>query len=525
MSLLDHPFSRMAKGWAGILLAALAILAIRIAYLIWVCPYDLVPDEAQYWDWSRRLDWSYYSKGPVVAWLIAASVHFFGITEWAVRLPAALASFAASLILSRFAMSASGGNMRAGWFAFLLFNLIPVFQGTAQFMTTAGPYYVCWITAAFTGWHMKQKQTSSTAAFFLLGSMIGVGMLCKYTILLVLPGILLYLFRHVVQSWKQRLPALVAVLTGIILFSMPIYIWNVQRDWPTLAHLIGATRLPGGDAPAHSGWPYNPLWTLSYFIYPLAILAPPAAFLLFRAMREAFKPQNTPSNARDIMSYALHTAIPILTFYLLISSRTDVKLNWPAAGFTVFLIPLASYLAAHHASDAVTRKLWRWTVGIGLVSLLFIALGKYPIAAINGTKILGIKISTQPMLKRVTGFKEIVKSVECAAAELKKDTGQEPFYIASTYGRAALLAFYVKNHPQVCSADSYMGGRESSYDYFPDTDLGNPQLLGRPAILLDNDKWVWEKALYFQQIERSRFYGRVYFAYEYRGPWREPHTK
>jgi 4-amino-4-deoxy-L-arabinose transferase-like glycosyltransferase len=521
----DHPFSRWLQGWAGIMLAALAILILRIAYLIWICPYDLVPDEAQYWDWSRRLDWSYYSKGPAVAWLIAPCVHFFGNTEWAVRLPAALASFAASLMLARFALSASDGNSQTAWYAFLLFNLIPVYQGTAQFMTTDGPYYVCWITAAFIGWLMVKRRTPSIPWFFLFGSIIGIGMLCKYTMLLAVPGILFYLFRHGVQSWQQRLPALLAVLAGIILFSMPIYIWNIQRDWPTLAHLIGATRLPGGDAPAHSGWPYNPLWTLSYFIYPLAILAPPVAFLFFRAMRNAFKPQNAQTEFRKIMSYSLYTAVPILAFYLLISSRTDVKLNWPAAGFTVFLIPLACYLTAHRASDVTTRKLWRWTVGIGIVSLLFIALGKYPLAAINGTKILGVKVNAQPMLKRITGFKAIVESVERAATELAKDTGQEPFYIASTYGRAALLAFYVKGHPQVCSADSYTGGRESSYDYFPDTDLGNPQLLGRPAILLDNEKWVWEKALYFQTIERSRFYGRVYFAYEYRGPWREPHTK
>jgi len=524
--LLSPPLlRRWTQGWTGILLAALGILSFRIAYLIWVCPYDLVPDEAQYWDWSRRLDWSYYSKGPAVAWLIAPSVSLFGITEWAVRIPAALASCAASLLLARFALSVSGGNTRAGWFAFLLFNLIPVFQGTAQFMTTDGPYYVCWITTAFIGWLMAKRPTSSTSLFFILGSMIGIGMLCKYTILLALPGILIYLFRHGMYSRQQKLAALLAVLAGILFFSMPIYIWNIQRGWPTLAHLIGATRLPGGDAPAHSGWPYNPLWTLSYLIYPLVILAPPATFLLFRALREAFQPQNRQTDFRPIMSYALHTAIPILAFYLLVSTRTDVKLNWPVAGFTVFIVPLACYLATPQATDAVTRKLWHWTIGIGIVSLFFIALGKFPIAAINGAGILGHKINTQPILKRISGFNKTVASVERAAAEMAKTTGQEPFYIASTYGRAALLAFYVKGHPRVCSADSYMGGRESSYDYFPDTDLGNPQLLGRPAILLDNEQWVWEKALYFQLIERSRFFGRVYFAYEYRGPWRESHTK
>lgn len=506
-------------------LAALALLVLRMAYLIWICPYDLVPDEAQYWDWSRRPDWSYYSKGPAVAWLIAASVHFLGISEWAVRLPAALASCAASLLVARFTLAVSGGHAKAGWFAFLLFNLIPVFQGTAQFMTTDGLYYVCWLAAAFLGWVMAGQRPPSIFLFFLLGSFIGFGMLCKYTILLILPGILVYLLRQDGYFRLKQLQRLIAVLGGIILFSLPIFIWNSQRGWPTLSHLIGATRLPGGDLPAHTGGFYNPVWTLAYFAYPLAILAPPAAILLFRTMREAFKPENAQTDLRRITVYALYTALPVLTFYLLISSRTDVKLNWPVAGFTVLLVPMACYLAMKHESDGTSRRLWRWTVGIGLMSLLVVTLGKFPLTTINGAEFLGFKINTQPVLKRVTGFKELANSVDAAAKELAADTGREPFLIASTYGRAALLAFYGKGHPRVCSADSYMGGRESSYDYFRDTDLANPQLLGRPAILLGNEQWVWEKALYFQVIERSRYPGRVYFAYEYRGPWREPHTR
>src|SRR5437763_116151 len=80
-------------------LAALLVLAAaagHVAYLALACPLDLAPDEAHYWDWSRHLDWSYYSKGPLVAWLIRLSCSLFG--PWsaaltgsemlAVRLPA-----------------------------------------------------------------------------------------------------------------------------------------------------------------------------------------------------------------------------------------------------------------------------------------------------------------------------------------------------------------------------------------------------------------------------------------------------
>ena len=55
----------------GSMLLVVLVAAARLVYLKWLCPYNLVEDEAFYWEWSRRLEWSYYSKGPGVAWSIA----------------------------------------------------------------------------------------------------------------------------------------------------------------------------------------------------------------------------------------------------------------------------------------------------------------------------------------------------------------------------------------------------------------------------------------------------------------------
>src|SRR5262245_57768479 len=67
-----------------------AVTVLRLVCLANFCPLDLAPDEAYYWDWSRRLDWSYHSKGPLVAWLIRLSCEALGNTVFAVRLPAVL---------------------------------------------------------------------------------------------------------------------------------------------------------------------------------------------------------------------------------------------------------------------------------------------------------------------------------------------------------------------------------------------------------------------------------------------------
>ena len=40
--------------------------------------FDLFGDEAQYWLWSQRLDLGYYSKPPLLAWLISVTTFVFG---------------------------------------------------------------------------------------------------------------------------------------------------------------------------------------------------------------------------------------------------------------------------------------------------------------------------------------------------------------------------------------------------------------------------------------------------------------
>src|SRR6516162_9317799 len=99
MPLRGPGFLATLPTWLCRLLAAFLILgaaAAHVAYLAHHCPLDLAPDEAHYWDWSRHLDWSYYSKGPLVAYLIRSScelagpwsLHQTGSLMLAVRLPA-----------------------------------------------------------------------------------------------------------------------------------------------------------------------------------------------------------------------------------------------------------------------------------------------------------------------------------------------------------------------------------------------------------------------------------------------------
>ena len=69
----------------------LGLIAILTLFRLWFCAQtDLVADEAYYWLWSKHLDWSYFSKGPGVAWTIYVGTMLFGDMEFGVRFFAVL---------------------------------------------------------------------------------------------------------------------------------------------------------------------------------------------------------------------------------------------------------------------------------------------------------------------------------------------------------------------------------------------------------------------------------------------------
>src|SRR3954469_3385869 len=134
-----------SRPFPATLFAALLIfawVALNLVYLGWVCPFDLSPDEAHYWHWSRHLDWSYYSKGPLVAWLIRGSCELFGTSVFAVRLPAVACH--AVLLAGLFALtSVTMLCQRTALAVVALALTVPPVTAAAVVMTIDPPFLAC----------------------------------------------------------------------------------------------------------------------------------------------------------------------------------------------------------------------------------------------------------------------------------------------------------------------------------------------------------------------------------------------
>ena len=99
----------------AVLLCVAALTAARLVALF-ATPLQLYPDEAQYWLWSRTLDFGYYSKPPMIAWAIWATTAMGGDAEAWVRLSASLFQAGATVVVFligrrvRFGASAPRGD-------------------------------------------------------------------------------------------------------------------------------------------------------------------------------------------------------------------------------------------------------------------------------------------------------------------------------------------------------------------------------------------------------------------------------
>jgi hypothetical protein len=502
-----HPplFAPWAASWRSTVLLVCAVSLLRILYLAFFCPYTLLEDEAHYWDWSRHLDWAYYSKPPGVALLIASSTSIFGHTEFAVRLPAVLCSAALALALAALARGASG-DRRAGFFAAALVQLIPLFQSTSLLMTIDMPYAACWAVASWAAW--RAFATPAPRWILLAGLAAATGLVFKHTMLLWLPGLLVFAFLH---STFRRPALLIALLC--LLGLLPNLIWNAQRDWPTFRHLLGHLGMAGGDVPTpvtpSKSAGYSPFWTLEFFATQIALVGPAMALMLL-AWRHA-------SDQPLARRFLVLTGLPIILFYLAITFVTEPEGNWAFAGYTT-LTALAAWGLVKGMDDYCARRnawlrlsaprpkagflrqspetkaqvAWHATLFVGLVA----AFGILRLDLLARLPVVGPRVP----LSRLMDADTMANHVQRLADDLEHRTGKLPLIISQFYGRASQLGFYLPGRHVVYCSGSRMNGRKSQFDLWPHTDLANPALAGRPAVLLgDADQdWSWG----FTAVER-----------------------
>ncbi len=476
------------------------VTAFRLLYILTV-PFDLVADEAYYWDWSRQLDWGYFSKPPMVAWLIALFSRTLGSSTAAVRLPAVLLGTISTLAL--FLLARRMYDSRTAFWAAAAGMASPGACALGFVMTIDAPLLCFWSIALYMFWRgleqgagSKEQEAGSrepaaTAASFFpllyswewfgLAAAIGFGLLSKQT----MGAFIFFMFVFAVVSredrWLLKSPSpYLFSLLGVAALVPPL-LWNARHGWSTLHHT--ASHFQRG--------PSSFIATFADFVGGQVAVISPLTWILFAVVLVSLI-LHFRSRDRRILYLLCFSFVPLLGV-LVLSLRQRIQPNWPAAVYPAGMILLSAW-GCGNISVSPWLDSWRPYFKKGIIVGAVMALLTYGLPFWAGA-------APGPwagrLACRLQGWRQL--GVEAGRALGKVPHPQKTFVLTSNRQLTSELAFYTPGQPRVYNWRNPGGLPENQYDIW-----GGPEVGGDALILLpeNNPGSAAVISRYFETVER-----------------------
>lgn len=360
----------------------MGLLAILFVYRGWIVidsPITLFYDEAYYLSWAQTPDWGYYSKPPMVGWLIALTTSIFGNAEWAVKLAAPVLYSSAAVLIYRTADFLAGA--KAALAAGSIFLLMPLVGFNSLFITTDAPLLFFWSLCFYA---FLQAKTNNNGAWWLLAGVAGgLGLLSKYTFIMLPATFLLYAAISPVGRQLLLNPRFWMTCLLAISFLLPNLYWNYQHDFISFQHTAQISHQ------THSSLSFNRLlefWSGQLFVFGPVLLI----YMVIRGLKRQ------PRSDTEKLLWSLFWPTFVALSIQALMARANV--NWAGPAYIG-----ASLLTGYYLSQV---KGYRILV-IGLLANFLLAISFYHYAAV--TDALGIerKHGTDPY-KRLLGWPEFV---------------------------------------------------------------------------------------------------------------------
>ncbi len=295
----------------------------------------LSPDEAYYWVWSHHPQLSYFDHPPFVSWLFLFGQPLENMASW-VRLPGLIMSHA-TLFLWVYLLKGLF-NQRQLLVFFILALLMPLLGPGGLIITPDTPFMFFWALTLILTQRLVEHKSLTMA--LLAGVSLGLGFSSKYTIVLLAPVIIVWLYREqkkraVFFQW------LFMGLLGATMGSAPVWIWNLTNDLQSfgfqLKHGFG-----GG---------FRPHYFVDYALAQVALIFPTVVFFAWKCRQLA-------------PTWLLLSGGVPLAFFGFSSFFAYAEVNWP--------------IAAHPAILAIAifglekSKAWAYTAAIWGVALTLV---------------------------------------------------------------------------------------------------------------------------------------------------------
>ncbi len=312
-------------------------------------------DEAHYVLYALNLDLSYFDHPPLVGWIQYIFTSIFGTNEFGARVAAILIGFATSLFVYKLIYDINQ-NKNEAFIAVLVLHASFLFNALFLMLMPDTLLFLLILPTIFAV--IKLEKESSLGNWILLGTLLGLAGLAKYTAVLFIAPIILYFIikkRYELFYTPKIIPA---IFMALIIIS-PVIIWNIQNDWSSFAyqseHVVGANAIKWSaffSSIAAQFAAYNP------FLFPLAFYG------LYKALR----------SKNDTLFLTALFGLVFILFFSYASLHKTALPHWSALFYLLF-IPIGSNYALQLGTKMKKYLKFAIIFGLLLSSIAYAELG------------------------------------------------------------------------------------------------------------------------------------------------------
>lgn len=403
----------------ALLLAAamIALLALRVVALRYNAT-DLFFDEAQYWSWSLEPAFGYYSKPPLIAWLIRLSTDACGLSEFCIRLPSPLIHAATAFAI--FGAAARLYDGRTAFWSALAFATLPGVSFSAGIISTDVPLLLAWALALWA--YVVLSQGRSWLPALALGGAIGLGLNAKYAMAYFVLCVTVDMIANADRRALLRDARLwLALAIGVALIA-PNLIWNASNKFATFSHTA--------DNAKWTGSLIHPLKALEFLLTQFGVFGPILFGSLIVIVGRVWR-HGAPAADRLLLAFTL----PVLAVVTIQAFLSRAHANWAAVSYVAGVILVVATL--------VRDLSWGWLkASLALhVALLIGFVAAMPAA--GRVKIPGI----EDPFARTLGWKEIAAEAEAQLASARSQGAPYAAVITDERALSAELLYYMRREP------------------------------------------------------------------------------
>ncbi|MCD6034786.1 MAG: hypothetical protein K0R63_527 [Rickettsiales bacterium] len=322
-----------SRSLRNVLLSSYGVAAVIVALTLWRITFlslsdlPLFFDEAQYWLWGKQLAFGYYSKPPVIGWIIALTTSICGNGETCVRLGSPLLHALTAWII--FLIGRKLWNHEIGTWSALTYATLPAVTVSSALISTDAPFLFFWALTLYC--FLQAREDTRWHWWIATGAAAGFGMLTKYSMLLFFPSVLLFLWlspqdRKLLTNKKFW----GAVGVAFLLF-LPNLCWNAMNGFVSFLHTK--------DNAALEGSLLHPSKMLEFVGAQFGVFGPVLfSVLLWRVIQ--FKKTILQPTYALLISFV----VPFLGTIVLVSFLSRAHANWAAPTYIAATLLVVGWL-------------------------------------------------------------------------------------------------------------------------------------------------------------------------------------